>query len=59
MDTVHEYSPDTNTWTPLPSLPQPAEGGAAALIDRDIYFVGGRSPAGYLNKLWVRGGREE
>jgi N-acetylneuraminic acid mutarotase len=36
------YNPATNTWTQKASLPVPRERGAAAVLDRKLYIMGGR-----------------
>ncbi|MDB5001513.1 MAG: C-terminal target protein [Mucilaginibacter sp.] len=38
---VSAYSPATNTWTELNNLPVTRSGGAAAIINGNIYYTGG------------------
>jgi hypothetical protein len=38
---VRRYSPSTNTWATLPSLPAPRGGGALAIVGRTLHFFGG------------------
>jgi hypothetical protein len=38
---VRKYTPSTNTWTTLPSLPAPRGAGALAIVGRTLHFFGG------------------
>jgi N-acetylneuraminic acid mutarotase len=38
---VRKYSPSTNTWASLPSLPAPRGAGALAIVGRTLHFFGG------------------
>ena len=38
---VYAYRPNTNSWTQMPSLPQPVGGGAAAFANGEIHYFGG------------------
>jgi N-acetylneuraminic acid mutarotase len=41
IERVWKYDVSNDTWSAGPSLPQPQGAGAAAIIDRTIYFYGG------------------
>ena len=51
-DEVARYSPETNQWTPLPSLPEPRSSHDAVVLDGKVYVVGGWGMAGPGNTTW-------
>ena len=53
LGTVEAYSPRTNRWSKLPSLPDPRGGTGAAAIGGRIVSVGGESPGGTNASVWA------
>lgn len=47
VNSVFEYDPAKNSWTPRAPMPTARSGGAAAVIDGKIYVAGGRPPRGH------------
>jgi N-acetylneuraminic acid mutarotase len=46
VDSVFQYDPATDRWTPRASMPTARSAGAAAVINGKIYVAGGRPPRG-------------
>lgn len=51
-DEVARYSPETNAWEPLPSLPEPRSSHDAVVLGGKLYVVGGWQLAGSGNTTW-------
>lgn len=46
VNTVYEYDPQADRWTPRAPMPTRRSAGAAAVVDGKIYVAGGRPPRG-------------
>lgn len=51
-DEVARYSPETNSWEALPSLPEPRSSHDAIVLGGKLYVVGGWQLAGNGNTTW-------
>jgi hypothetical protein len=43
---VEAYNPDTDSWRPLPALPEARHHGMAAVVGERLFFMGGYTPGG-------------
>ncbi len=44
LSTVEMFDPESNTWQDLPSMPNPMEGAASAILGKCMYLLGGFNP---------------
>ncbi len=54
QDRVAAYDPQTQKWSDMPSLPEPRSSFDAAILDGQIYVVGGWAMAGDADADWLK-----
>jgi N-acetylneuraminic acid mutarotase len=59
-DTVESYDPTTDTWSSMPSLPEPRHHGMAVVIDDRVFVIGGYDASGFnpVDTMWELVGEE-